>query len=76
MHLGGIRLDVTAERTEEIELRGASGLETRADAVLMIEAIGRTELESILPKTLADVEASGVIKAELGQFTLAYFVSA
>jgi len=76
VHIGYADPTVTRVPTKESELRNATG-EDVFDAVVMIDGIGRRELERVLPRIEALLTpAAGVAAKESGVYDLAYLLTA
>lgn len=76
VHIGFADPAVTRVQTRESELRKLTG-EDVFDAVLLIDGIGRRELERVVPgiEALLTAEAAGVASSESAVYDLAYLLT-
>jgi hypothetical protein len=74
VHVGVAEPSVTSVRTAETELKKQAG-ESVFDGVVMVEGIGRRELEAILPRLSSLLTTDrGVARAESAVYDLAYLL--
>ncbi|MGX1787909.1 hypothetical protein ACWIGM_14255 [Bosea sp. NPDC055332] len=73
VHLGIARPDVTGARTRETELRGMTRDDV-FDAVVLVDAVGRRELEVLMPEIAARLEAHrlAIDPAEIAIYDMAF----
>ena len=75
-HFGVSASDVTRVQTKETELRGQTG-EAVFDAIVMIDGIGRPEVERVLPEVQAMLGEAVVITSNRSAvYDLAYLITA
>jgi hypothetical protein len=75
VHIGVADPSVTSVMTAETELKKQAG-EAVFDGVVMVEGIGRRELEAVLPRVTARLTADcGVGRAESAVYDLAYLLT-
>lgn len=75
VHIGKAEPSVTRVQTRETELRRLTG-EDVFDAVIMVESIGRREMEAAMPGAKAIIAGSGleIASSESGVYDLAYAI--
>jgi hypothetical protein len=73
VHVGTARPDITSAKTRETELRGMTR-DNVFDGVIMVDGVGRRELELLMPEITRLVEAHGlkVDPAEAAVYDMAY----
>lgn len=73
VHLGTARPDVTGAKTRETELRGMTQDEV-FDAVILVDAVGRRELEALMPEITTRLKAKrlSVDPAETAVYDMAF----
>jgi hypothetical protein len=73
VHVGTARPDITGAKTRETELRGMTR-DNVFDGVIMVDGVGRRELERLMPEIIRLIEARGltVDPAEAAVYDMAY----